>query len=100
MPSVQERYLAMGRKELRNRVHLRSDDSTRYITYYQQEYWLDQQDDGLSLAANPTGVIPFNTTMDAHLLFIMQGRTLYFLESLSLSEKYNVRFPLRQLFSE
>ena len=65
----QERYLSMDRNELKARFNLRADDHAHYITYYQDEYRLDQQDGSLTLVSDPNRVISFNTTMAIYTLF-------------------------------
>ena len=53
----QDRYLAMDRNELKARFNLRSDDCAHYITYYQNEYRLDQRDGSLTLVSDPDRAI-------------------------------------------
>lgn len=62
-------YLAMDRNELKARFNLRADDSAHYITYYQDEYRLDQRDGSLALVSDPDKAISFNTAMAIYTLF-------------------------------
>ena len=62
-------YLAMDREELKERFHLRSDGGAHYITYFQREYRLDQQDGSLTLSDDPNRQAPFDTAMSIYTLF-------------------------------
>lgn len=62
-------YLAMDRAELKERFHLRADSGAHYITYYEQEYRLDQQDGSLTFSCDPGRRAPFNTAMSIYTLF-------------------------------
>lgn len=62
-------YLAMDRAALKDRFRLRADSGAHYITYYQQEYRLDQQDGSLSLPGDPNRRVSFNTAMAIYTLF-------------------------------
>lgn len=62
-------YLAMDRAELKERFHLRADSGAHYITYYQQEYRLDQQSGSLTLSGDPNRQAPFSMAMSIYTLF-------------------------------
>ena len=62
-------YLAMDRAELKERFHLRADSGAHYITYYQQEYRLDQQDGSLTLCSDPNRRVSFHMAVSIYTLF-------------------------------
>lgn len=62
-------YLAMDREELKERFRLRSDGGAHCITYFRQEYRLDQQDGSLTLTDDPNRQVSFNAAMAIYTLF-------------------------------
>lgn len=62
-------YLAMDRTALKERFHLRADSGAHYITYYRQEYRIDQQNGSLTLSGDPNRQPPLGTAIQIYTLF-------------------------------
>lgn len=64
-----EKYLQLDREELKERFHLKSDAESHYITYFHQQYRIDQSTGMIFLQSDPERELGFDTVMAVYHLF-------------------------------